>query len=177
MKSLSRVRLFATPWTVAYQASASMGFSRQEYWSGLPFPSPGESSLPRDQTQVSRIGGRRFNLWANLGNLISGSSAFSKSNLNIWKFSVHVLLKPALKNFEHYFAGMWDECNCTAVWTLALPFFGIWMKTDLFLSCGHWIIQICWHIECSTFTASSLRTERAKWNYIISSSFVHSDAS
>ena len=40
MKSLSRVRLFATPWTVAYQAPLSMGFSRQGYWSGLPFPSP-----------------------------------------------------------------------------------------------------------------------------------------
>ena len=39
-----------------------------------------------------------------VGNLISGSSAFSKSSLNIWKFSVHVLLKPALENFEHYFA-------------------------------------------------------------------------
>ena len=42
MKSLSRVRLFATPWTVAYQAPPSMGFSRQECWSGLPFPSPGD---------------------------------------------------------------------------------------------------------------------------------------
>ena len=42
VKSHSRVRLFATPWTVAYQASPSMGFSRQEYWSGLPFPSPGD---------------------------------------------------------------------------------------------------------------------------------------
>ena len=42
MKSLSRVRLFATPWTVAHQAPPSMGFSRQEYWSGLPFPSPGD---------------------------------------------------------------------------------------------------------------------------------------
>ena len=42
VKSLSRVRLFATPWTVAYQAPTSMGFSRQEYWSGLPFPSPGD---------------------------------------------------------------------------------------------------------------------------------------
>ena len=40
VKLLSRVQLFATPWTVAYQASLSMGFSRQEYWSGLPFPSP-----------------------------------------------------------------------------------------------------------------------------------------
>ena len=43
-KSLSRVRLFETPWTVAYQASQSMGFSSQEYWSGLPFPSPGDLS-------------------------------------------------------------------------------------------------------------------------------------
>ena len=40
------------------------------------------------------------------GNLISGSSAFSKSSLNIWKFTVHVLLKPGLENFEHYFASM-----------------------------------------------------------------------
>ena len=46
MKSLSRVRLFVTPWTVAYQASPSMGFSRQEYWSGLPFPSPGDLPDP-----------------------------------------------------------------------------------------------------------------------------------
>ena len=42
VKSLSHVRLFATPWTVAYQASQFMGFSRQKYWSGLPFPSPGD---------------------------------------------------------------------------------------------------------------------------------------
>ena len=46
MKSLSRVRLFAIPWTVAYQASPSRGFSRQEYWSGLPFPSPGDLPNP-----------------------------------------------------------------------------------------------------------------------------------
>ena len=46
MKSLSRVRLFVTPWTVAYQASPSMGFSRQEYWSGLPFPSSGDFPDP-----------------------------------------------------------------------------------------------------------------------------------
>ena len=46
VKSLSRVRLFATPWTVAYEAPQSMGFSRQEYWSGLPFPSPGDLPNP-----------------------------------------------------------------------------------------------------------------------------------
>ena len=48
-------------------------------------------------------------------------SAFSESSLNIWKFTVHVLLKPGLENFEHYFASMWDECNCAVVWA----FFGI----------------------------------------------------
>ena len=46
VKSFSRVRLFATPWTVAYQAPLSMGFSRQEYWSGVPLPSPGELPNP-----------------------------------------------------------------------------------------------------------------------------------
>ena len=46
VKSLSRVQLFVTPWTVTYQALRSMGFSRQEYWSGLPFPSPGDLPNP-----------------------------------------------------------------------------------------------------------------------------------
>ena len=46
VKSLSRIRLFATPWTVAHQAPLSMGFSRQEYWGGLPFPSPGDLPDP-----------------------------------------------------------------------------------------------------------------------------------
>ena len=46
VKSLSRVRLFATQWSVAYQAPQSMGFSRQEYWSGVPFPSPGDLPDP-----------------------------------------------------------------------------------------------------------------------------------
>ena len=58
---------------------------------------------------------------ADVGNLISGSSAFSKTSLNIWKFMVPVLLKPGLENSEHYFASMWDECNCVVVW----KFFGI----------------------------------------------------
>ena len=46
VKLLNRVRLFATPWTVAYQSPPSMGFSRQEYWSGLPLPSPGDLPDP-----------------------------------------------------------------------------------------------------------------------------------
>ena len=62
-----------------------------------------------------------FNDPVNVGNLISGSSAFSKTSLNFWKFMVHVLLKPSLENFDHCFASMWDECNCAIVWA----FFGI----------------------------------------------------
>ena len=55
MKSLSRVRLFATPWTVAYQFPQSMEFSRQEYWSGLPFPSPGDLPNPGIKPRSSTL--------------------------------------------------------------------------------------------------------------------------
>ena len=50
-----------------------------------------------------------------VGNLISGSSAFPKSSLNIWKFLVHALLKPSLGNFEYYFASVCDECNYVVI--------------------------------------------------------------
>ena len=63
---------------------------------------------------------------ADVGNLISGSSAFSKTSLNIWKFMVQVLLKPGLENFEHYFTSVWDECNCVVVWA----FFGIYVLAN-----------------------------------------------
>ena len=57
-----------------------------------------------------------FNDSADVGNLNSGSSTISKSSLNIWKFMVHVLLKPDLEDSEHYFASVWDECNYAVVW-------------------------------------------------------------
>ena len=66
--SLSHFWLFTTPWTVACQALLSMGFSRQGYWSRLPFPSPGNGGMgpswPKDQTWVSCIAGRFLTLWA-----------------------------------------------------------------------------------------------------------------
>ena len=75
---------------------------------------------------------------ADVGNLISDSSAFSKTSLNIRKFTVHILLKPGLENFEHTLL----LCEMSAiVWllehSLALRFLGIGMKTDLFQSAGH----------------------------------------
>ena len=78
-----------------------------------------------------------FNGPADVGNLISGSSAFFKTSLNIWKFMVHVLLKPGLENFEHYFTSMWDECNCVVVW----QFFGIAFLWDWNES---WLFPVLW---------------------------------
>ena len=94
-----------------------------------------------------------------VGNLISGSSAFSKSSLCICKLSIHVLLKASLKHFEYYLASLWNEWNCMVVqYSFALHFFGIQVETDFFQSCGHcWVFQIYWHIDFSTLTASSFR--------------------
>ena len=77
----------------------------------------------------------------NVGNLISGSSAFSKSNLNICKFSVHVLLKPYLENFEQYFASVWDECYCVVVWAFfAIAFLWDWNE--------NWPFPVLWSLLC-----------------------------
>ena len=71
---------------------------------------------------------------ADVSNLISGSSAFSKSSLNIWKFMVHILLKPDLDNFEHYFTSMRDECNCAVVWAfIGIAFLWEWNENWPFL--------------------------------------------
>ena len=72
---------------------------------------------------------------ANVGNLISGSSVFSKTSLNTWHFTVHVLLKPGLENFEHCFASVWNECNCAVVWAV----FGIAFLRDWN---GNWYIYL-----------------------------------
>ena len=72
-----------------------------------------------------------------VGNLLSGSSAFSKTSLNIWNFTVHVLSKSCLKNFEHYFASMWDECNCVVVWMfLGIAFLWDWNE--------NWSFPVLW---------------------------------
>ena len=78
-----------------------------------------------------------FNDPTDVGNLISGSSAFSKASLNIWMFTVHVLLKPGSKNFEHYFASVWDECNCAVVWTFFVITF-LWDWNE------NWSFPVLW---------------------------------
>ena len=97
--------------------------------------------------------------------------------LAIWSLVPLPFLKPAwtsgISRFTYCWSLAWRilsitllACEMSAIvqyfeHSFALPFFGIGMKTDLFQSCGHcWVFQICWHIECSTFTASSFRI----WN-------------
>ena len=87
-----------------------------------------------------------------VGNLISSSSAFSKSSLNIWKFMVHVLLKPGLENFEHYFTSVWGECNCVVVWA----FFGIAFLWDW---SENWHFLVLWPLmSFPTLLAYSVST-------------------
>ena len=85
VKSLSRIQLFATPWTVAHQAPPSMEFSRQEYWSGLPLPSPGESSQPRDRSRVSHIARWFFTIWASRAYVCQNTEAPWKM-ASTWQF-------------------------------------------------------------------------------------------
>ena len=120
-----------------------------------------------------------FNDPMDVGNLISGSSAFSKSNLIIWKFMVHVLLKPGLENFEHYFASVWDECNCAIVCTLfGIAFLWNWNKNWPFpvlwslLSFPNFLT--CWVQHFHSIIFQDLK--ELNWNSITSTSFVHSDA-
>ena len=87
-----------------------------------------------------------------VGNLISGSSAFSESSLYIWKFSVHVLVKPTLKDFEHYLASMWNEHNCTIVWTLfGIPFLCNWNENWQLLSFSNLLLYWVQHFNSIIF--------------------------
>ena len=116
---------------------------------------------------------------ANVSNLISGSSAFSKFSLNIWKFTVHILLKPGLENFEHYFTSMWDECNCAVVWA----FFGIALLWDWN---ENWPFPVLWPLlsfpNLLAYWVQHFHSiifqdlKKLHWNSITSTSFVRSDA-
>ena len=78
-----------------------------------------------------------FNDPANVGYLFTGSSAFSKSSWDICNFSVHILLKPRLKDFEHYLATVWHEYNCAVVWiSFGIAFLGEWNE--------NWHFPVLW---------------------------------
>ena len=114
--------------------------------------------------------------------------------LAIWSLVPLPFLNPAWITGSSWFTYCWSlawrilnitllACGMSAIvqqfeLSLTLPFFGIGMKTDLFQSCGHcWVFQICLHIECNTFTASSFRIWNSSTGILTSTSFVCSDTS
>ena len=104
-----------------------------------------------------------------VGNLICGSSAFSKTILNIWKFTVHVLLKPGLENFEHHFTSVWDECNCVVVW----PFFGtafLWDWNELTFSSP---VTSAEYSKCAVILSAALSQHHLSGFYIAQLEFHH----
>ena len=112
-----------------------------------------------------------------IGNLISGSSAFSKSSLNIWKFSVHILLKPDLEYFENYLANMWNEHSYVEVGT----FFDI-TQSLLWNWNENWHFPVLWPLLFFTFAVilSAVLSQHCllglkwlSWNSVTSTSFVH----
>ena len=120
------------PVLTAASWSAYRFLKRQVRWSGIPisqaFPQfivihtvKGFGIVNKAEIDVFLELSCFFNDPEDVGNLISGSSAFSKTSLNIWKFMVHILLKLGLENFEYHFASKRDECNCVVVWA----FFGL----------------------------------------------------
>ena len=137
-----------------------IGFATTVWWSGIPFSlrifrsfvihTVKDFSMIND-TEVDNF--LEFPSFLhdpkNVGNLISGSSAFPKCDLCIWKVSVHILLKPSSKDFEHYIASTWNEYNCVVAWT----FFSIallWDRNENWLFLVLWqqlSFQICSHIH------------------------------
>ena len=163
---------------------------RQVRWSGIPISFrifqfvvvhtvKGFVIVSKAETDVFLELSCFFDDPADVGNLISGSSAFSKSSLNVWKFTVHILLKPGLENFEHYFASMWDEGNCAVVWA----FFGVSLLWDWN---ENWPFPVLWPLLSfpnllaywvQHFSSSIFQDLKSlNWNSITSTSFVHSDA-
>ena len=108
-------------------------------------------------------------------------------SLSIWKFSVHVLLKPSLENFDHHFASMWSECNCVVVWALFdiallwdwnenLPFLVLWLLLsstfsnflscwDLLLAAFKYAIQCCYQVIMLLLTVLELNLSY-NWKFV-----------
>ena len=117
---------------------------------------------------------------ADVGNLISGSSAFSKSSLNIWKFLVHILLECGLEDFECDLASMWNKCNCAVVWAFfCIAFLWDWNENWSFpvlrplLSFPNLLVYSVQHFHSIIFQDLKFLT----WNALPSTSFVRSSAS
>ena len=147
MKSLRCVWLFATPWTIAQQASLSMGFSRQEYWSGLPFPSLGDLPNPGIKSRYPVTAGRLFTLWATrealklkrrVNSMCSGGKRWEGQKK-----------KEIMNNAKTFYVLLWKW-----FWTY------IWIQIDLICESmqAHWCVHVSWLYYRNILLSNSLKT-------------------
>ena len=115
VKSLSSVRLFATPWTVTYQAPQSMGFSRQEYWSGVPFPSPGDLPDPGIEPGSPRIVGRRFTICATREDSVIKKNEIM--SLEATWMDLEIIILSEIRQRQIYITYMWTLKRKWYKWT------------------------------------------------------------
>ena len=134
-KSTSASLTTLEPLTIWITTSCEKFWKRREYQTTLL---PPKKSVCRLRSKSRCFSGILFFYnKMDVGNLISGSFVFSKSSLNIWKISVHVLLNPCLENFQHYFSRVWDQCNCAVIRTFfGIAFFRDWNE--------NWPFPVLW---------------------------------
>ena len=143
MKLLSHVRLFVTPWTVAHQTPPSMGFSRQEYWSGLPFPSPGDLPDPGIEPRSPALRADAL-----LSQLPGNSIYMRRYTVLVFFFLTYFTLYNRLQFYPPHWN--WFKCilfngwvilHCVNVPQLSYPFVCWW--TSRLLPCPSYCRQCC----------------------------------
>ena len=131
---------------------------RQVRWSGFPIPRMFHSLLWSIQPKALVLSMKQsflefscfFHDPMDVGHLMSGSSVYSKPSLYLWKLLVHILLRPSLKDFEHYLASIWNECYSMVVWTFFAitllwdwnenwPFLVLWTLPNFSNLLAHWV--------------------------------------
>ena len=126
MKSLSRIQLFGTAWTVAYQSLPSMGFSRQEYWSGLPFPSPGDLPSPGIEPASPALAGWFFTTQPPGSLPVMTPKCLFLTWICMWEnsFYTHPLVRTRLhlvwKDRELWMSGLGTKESHCRIWSLSL---------------------------------------------------------
>ena len=181
VKSISHVRLFAAPWTVVYQAPLSMGFSRQEYWSGLLFPSPGDLPDPGIKPGSSYIAGRCFTVWAIrevpylflYSYPIKGwqTTSIKDQIVNIFDFVGHMISCNYSRSHRQYKKECWIDCHDCYMYSVHIM--SLILQNKQYLSTWYFsivVVQSLSHVWL--FTTSWTAAHQASLSFTVSQSLL-----